>query len=362
MALQLRTRSLALPARAGAAPSAPRAVAAARAAPMLARQAVRSAPAAARALAGDSPVPSFGAYGECVGAVCGRGEWARGESCGRIRWHEEPLAKSALRGVPGAAAHGAASPACGHTERRVLFPGLLGVWEREREGQRGARDRGRAQRSHRANFPLFSPFSLPSSHTGGDAKIKVIGVGGGGGNAVNRMVKSGLQVRRREGRRRGRRDGRPRRGQRGRGHCRNKTTTPPPPQGVEFWAINTDAQALESSPVLNKLQAGAELTRGLGTGGNPSLGEQAALESAADIAAAVAGADLVFITAGMGGGTGTGAAPVVAKAARDAGALTVGVVTYPFSFEGRRRGGAASDGVETLRKAVDTLIVIPNDR
>lgn len=134
------------------------------------------------------------------------------------------------------------------------------------------------------------------------------------------------------------------------------------PQGVEFWAINTDAQALESSPVLNKLQAGAELTRGLGTGGNPALGEQAALESAADIAAAVSGADLVFITAGMGGGTGTGAAPVVAKAAREAGALTVGVVTYPFSFEGRRRGGAASDGVETLRKAVDTLIVIPNDR
>ena len=207
-------------------------------------------------------------------------------------------------------------------------------------------------------------------------------------------------------------------------------------QGVEFWAVNTDAQALESSSCLNKLQLGAELTRGLGTGGDPSLGAAAAQESAADVARAVAGADLVFITAGMGGGTGTGAAPSVAKAAKEAGALTVsreeeteeggreskkktffparrstpprlsrprpaknrekkekktghffltsppapprphlsrqilfhskppkvGVVTYPFSFEGRRRGGAAADGVETLRKAVDTLIVIPNDR
>jgi len=160
---------------------------------------------------------------------------------------------------------------------------------------------------------------------GGDARIKVIGVGGGGGNAINRMINSGLQ-------------------------------------GVEFWAVNTDAQALENSMAMNKVQMGSELTRGLGTGGKPALGEQAAQESVADLEAAVNSADMVFITAGMGGGTGTGAAPVVAQMSKDKGILTVGVVTYPFSFEGRKRGGQASEGVETLRKNVDTLIVIPNDR
>ncbi|KAK9823837.1 hypothetical protein WJX72_005852 [[Myrmecia] bisecta] len=160
---------------------------------------------------------------------------------------------------------------------------------------------------------------------GGDARIKVIGVGGGGGNAINRMISSGLQ-------------------------------------GVEFWAVNTDAQALENSQAMNKVQMGAELTRGLGTGGNPELGEQAAQESHESLASAVSNADMVFITAGMGGGTGTGAAPVVARLSKELGVLTVGVVTYPFTFEGRRRGHQASDGIETLRKNVDTLIVIPNDR
>lgn len=160
---------------------------------------------------------------------------------------------------------------------------------------------------------------------GGDARIKVIGAGGGGGNAVNRMIQSGLS-------------------------------------GVEFWAVNTDAQALESHAALNKLQIGTQLTRGLGTGGKPELGEEAAQESHQEIAAGVAGADMVFITAGMGGGTGTGAAPVIARLSKDMGILTVGVVTYPFSFEGRRRSMQATEGIETLRKNVDTLIVIPNDR
>lgn len=160
---------------------------------------------------------------------------------------------------------------------------------------------------------------------GGDARIKVIGCGGGGGNAVNRMISSGLS-------------------------------------GVEFWAVNTDAQALENHQALNKLQIGSQLTRGLGTGGKPELGEEAAQESHQEIGTAVQGADMVFITAGMGGGTGTGAAPVVARLSKDMGILTVGVVTYPFSFEGRRRALQATDGIETLRKNVDTLIVIPNDR
>lgn len=160
---------------------------------------------------------------------------------------------------------------------------------------------------------------------GGDARIKVIGVGGGGGNAVNRMISSGLQ-------------------------------------GVEFWAVNTDAQALESHQALNKLQIGTTLTRGLGTGGKPELGEEAAQESHQELAASLGGADMVFITAGMGGGTGTGAAPVVARISKDMGILTVGVVTFPFTFEGRRRANQATDGVDTLRKNVDTLIVIPNDR
>lgn len=157
------------------------------------------------------------------------------------------------------------------------------------------------------------------------AKIKVVGVGGGGSNAVNRMIGSGLQ-------------------------------------GVDFYAINTDAQALVHSAAENPLQIGELLTRGLGTGGNPLLGEQAAEESKDTIANALKGSDLVFITAGMGGGTGSGAAPVVAQISKEAGYLTVGVVTYPFSFEGRKRSLQALEAIEKLQKNVDTLIVIPNDR
>eukprot|EP00899_Mesostigma_viride_P026641 jgi/Mesvir1/7161/Mv02521-RA.1 len=157
------------------------------------------------------------------------------------------------------------------------------------------------------------------------ARIKVIGVGGGGGNAVNRMMEAGLQ-------------------------------------GVQFWAVNTDAQALTSSLCPNTVHIGQQLTRGLGTGGNVELGEQAAEESADELDRAVSDAELVFITAGMGGGTGSGAAPVIARMARERGILTVGVVTYPFMFEGRRRTAQAMGAVEELKKNVDTLIVIPNDR
>ncbi|XWS11278.1 hypothetical protein CRYUN_Cryun38cG0070400 [Craigia yunnanensis] len=157
------------------------------------------------------------------------------------------------------------------------------------------------------------------------AKIKVVGVGGGGNNAVNRMIGSGLH-------------------------------------GVDFYAINTDSQALLQSAAENPLQIGELLTRGLGTGGNPLLGEQAAEESRDAIANALKGSDLVFITAGMGGGTGSGAAPVVAQIAKETGYLTVGVVTYPFSFEGRKRTMQALEAIEKLQKNVDTLIVIPNDR
>ncbi|XP_078441210.1 cell division protein FtsZ homolog 1, chloroplastic-like [Wolffia australiana] len=157
------------------------------------------------------------------------------------------------------------------------------------------------------------------------ARIKVIGVGGGGNNAVNRMISSGLQ-------------------------------------GVDFYAINTDAQALLQSSATHRIQIGEQLTRGLGTGGNPELGEQAAEESKATISKALEDSDLVFITAGMGGGTGSGGAPVVARLSKEAGFLTVGVVTYPFSFEGRRRAVQGLEAIQKLQESVDTLIVIPNDR
>ncbi len=157
------------------------------------------------------------------------------------------------------------------------------------------------------------------------AKIKVIGVGGGGSNAVNRMIASDVS-------------------------------------GVEFWAINTDAQALVGAASPQRLQIGQKLTRGLGAGGNPAIGHKAAEESRDEIAAALEGADLVFITAGMGGGTGTGAAPIVAEVAKELGALTVGIVTRPFMFEGRRRTSQADEGISALRGSVDTLIVIPNDK
>ncbi len=157
------------------------------------------------------------------------------------------------------------------------------------------------------------------------ANIKVIGVGGAGSNAVNRMISAGLN-------------------------------------GVEFWACNTDAQALELSAAKNRLQVGAKLTRGLGAGGNPTVGTKAAEESREDITAALAGADMVFIAAGMGGGTGTGAAPIVAEVAKEIGALTVGVVSRPFLFEGRRRSNQADNGINEIKSRVDTLIVIPNQR
>ena len=168
---------------------------------------------------------------------------------------------------------------------------------------------------------LMSGDIVPSSV----AKIKVIGVGGSGGNAVNRMVESDVS-------------------------------------GVEFWSINTDSQALTQSAAQKRLQIGQKLTRGLGAGGNPAIGQKAAEESREEIAAALEGADLVFITAGMGGGTGTGAAPIVAEIAKELGALTVGVVTRPFTFEGRRRTNQADEGLNALQGRVDTLIVIPNDK
>lgn len=157
------------------------------------------------------------------------------------------------------------------------------------------------------------------------AHIKVIGVGGGGNNAVNRMIENNVQ-------------------------------------GVDFIAINTDKQALYSSKAEIKVQIGEKLTRGLGAGANPEIGMKAAEESRNEIIQALEGADMVFITAGMGGGTGTGAAPIVAEAAKELGILTVGVVTKPFMFEGRRRMVHAEKGIDKLRDKVDTLVTIPNDR
>ena len=155
--------------------------------------------------------------------------------------------------------------------------------------------------------------------------IKVIGVGGGGGNAINRMVRADVR-------------------------------------GVEFMAINTDAAVLDVSLATHKIQIGEKLTRGHGAGGDPQRGQRAAEESRDEIVAALQGADMVFVTAGMGGGTGTGAAPVVAQIARDMGILTVGIVTKPFSFEGKRRMSQAEDGIAALKEHVDSLVVIPNDR
>jgi len=157
------------------------------------------------------------------------------------------------------------------------------------------------------------------------AQIKVIGVGGGGGNAVNRMINEGLG-------------------------------------GVEFIAVNTDNQALMLSKARTRVRIGDKLTRGLGAGGNPEIGRKAAEESADDLYEVLRGADMVFIACGMGGGTGTGASPIIAQIAKELGALTIGVVTRPFSFEGSRRSQHAAAGIENLKSQVDTLIVIPNDR
>ena len=159
----------------------------------------------------------------------------------------------------------------------------------------------------------------------GTATIKVIGVGGAGNNAVNRMVDSGIK-------------------------------------GVEFTAVNTDRQTLLVSKAATKIQIGEKITRGLGAGANPDIGAQAAEESKAEIAEALRGADMVFVTAGMGGGTGTGAAPIVAAAAKEMGILTIGVVTKTFTFEGKKRLSQAERGIESLKGKVDTLVVIPNDK
>tara|TARA_B100001027_G_scaffold185838_1_gene138196 strand:+ start:740 stop:1894 length:1155 start_codon:yes stop_codon:yes gene_type:complete len=173
------------------------------------------------------------------------------------------------------------------------------------------------------NNPNFDQSTdiLPSQN----AKIEVIGVGGGGSNAINRMIDSNLE-------------------------------------GVSFRVLNTDAQALLQSSAERRVQLGQNLTRGLGAGGNPSIGQKAAEESRDELQQSLEGSDLVFIAAGMGGGTGTGAAPVVAEVAKQSGALTIGIVTKPFSFEGKRRMRQAEEGIARLAENVDTLIVIPNDR
>lgn len=157
------------------------------------------------------------------------------------------------------------------------------------------------------------------------ANIKVIGVGGGGNNAVNRMIQAGLK-------------------------------------GVQFITVNTDAQALSLTLAEHKIQIGAKLTKGLGAGADPEIGQKAAQESREELVQALRGADMVFVTAGMGGGTGTGGAPVVAEVAKEVGALTVGVVTRPFTFEGKKRATQAERGIQELKTKVDTLITIPNDR
>ncbi len=165
----------------------------------------------------------------------------------------------------------------------------------------------------------------PAPNTESFARIKVVGIGGGGSNAVNRMIEEGLA-------------------------------------GIEFVAVNTDAQALLLSEAPTRVRIGDKLTRGLGAGGNPEMGQKAAEESAEEIYEVLKGADMVFIAAGIGGGTGTGAAPIVAQISREIGALTIGVVTRPFTFEGSKRMTAAEAGIEELKEHVDTLIVIPNDR
>lgn len=166
---------------------------------------------------------------------------------------------------------------------------------------------------------------MEEMNNSGKATIKVVGIGGGGGNAVNRMIEAGLR-------------------------------------GVDFIAINTDKQALENSKAGTKIQIGEKLTRGLGAGSSPEIGECSAEESKAEIAEALKGADLVFVTSGMGGGTGTGAAPIIAEISKQMGILTVAVVTKPFPFEGKRRMGQADLGIELLKNNVDTLITIPNEK
>jgi cell division protein FtsZ len=173
--------------------------------------------------------------------------------------------------------------------------------------------------------PERSPYAMPSGTKVTEPVLRVVGVGGAGVNAVNRMIEAEVE-------------------------------------GVEFLAVNTDTQSLEQSAANNRLHIGSDITRGLGSGSNPELGYAAAMEDYDELKSMLKGSDMVFITAGAGGGTGTGAAPVVARISREVGALTVGIVTKPFSFEGARRGEQADQGVEDLAREVDTLIVIPNAR
>lgn len=170
---------------------------------------------------------------------------------------------------------------------------------------------------------MFEIVDSKNSKTG--ARIIVVGVGGGGCNAVNTMIKSGLT-------------------------------------GVEYMVCNTDAQSLNINLAPTKIQLGSELTKGLGAGANPEVGRKAALDAYEKISEVISGADMVFVTAGMGGGTGTGAAPIIAKLAKELGALTVGVVTKPFNFEGKKRGKQADMGIKSLEASVDSLITIPNQR
>ena len=216
-------------------------------------------------------------------------------------------------------------------DRTIRFPYLKDIMLSEMNGS------ARLMETAPEGLPLVdhvgsNGHAVTSSHPSSNgivpsqtARIEVIGVGGGGSNAVNRMIASDLQ-------------------------------------GVGFRVLNTDAQALLLSQAQNRLQLGQKLTRGLGAGGNPAIGQKAAEESRNELQEAMQGADLVFIAAGMGGGTGTGAAPILAEVAKECGALTVGIVTKPFSFEGRKRLRQAEEGIARLAEHVDTLIVIPNDR
>lgn len=192
----------------------------------------------------------------------------------------------------------------------------------------GAGDRGQEDK-RRLTLPMSEHIDLRPSggrpSKGSPAKIKVVGIGGAGGNAVHRMMQAGLT-------------------------------------GVQFIIINTDAQALAQHPASDKIQIGQKVTRGLGAGGDPEVGQKAASESKSEIGEILEGADMVFITAGMGGGTGTGGAPIIAELAKERDALTVGVCTRPFTFEGGRRAQIADDGITRLREKLDTLITIPNDK
>jgi cell division protein FtsZ len=187
------------------------------------------------------------------------------------------------------------------------------------------RDSSPAAPVRREPEPERSPYAMPSGTKVTEPVLRVVGVGGAGVNAVNRMIEAEVE-------------------------------------GVEFLAVNTDTQSLEQSAAGNRMHIGSDITRGLGSGSNPELGRAAAMEDYDELKALLKGSDMVFITAGAGGGTGTGAAPIVARISREVGALTVGIVTKPFSFEGARRGEQAEEGVEALAREVDTLIVIPNAR